>query len=130
MASIYVDTSALGRVLLGDPSAPAVQRALSGFGQLVASRLLRVELRRLGVRSGRLEQADQLASRFSLIPISEDILSLAETLEPRAVGTLDAIHLATAVRLAAGVRLDAVMTYDKRLAEGARHHGLTVLSPA
>ena len=130
MATIYADTSALGRVLLSDPSAPAVQRTLSGFGQLVASRLLRVELRRLGVRSGRLVEADQLASRFSLLPISEDVLALAETLEPSAVGTLDAIHLATAVRLAAGVRLDALMTYDKQLAAGARHHGIRVLMPA
>jgi hypothetical protein len=26
--------------------------------------------------------------------------------------------------------LDAVMTYDKRLADGARHHGLAVLAPS
>jgi predicted nucleic acid-binding protein len=44
--------------------------------------------------------------------------------------TLDAIHLATAVRLAGADQLDALMTYDKQLAEGAREHGIAVLSPS
>jgi uncharacterized protein with PIN domain len=47
MAAVYVDTSAVGRVLLGEPDAPAVLRDLAGFVQHVASRLLRLELRRL-----------------------------------------------------------------------------------
>jgi hypothetical protein len=34
------------------------------------------------------------------------------------------------LRLAAAGRLDALMTYDTRLAAGARLHGITVLSPA
>jgi hypothetical protein len=40
------------------------------------------------------------------------------------------IHLATGLRLAHAGRLDAVMTYDERLAQGAHAHGLTVLAPA
>ncbi len=60
-----------------------------------------------------------------------EILAAAETtLPPANVATLDAIHLATAVRLAEAGLLDAVMTYDLRLAEGARAHGLAVLAPA
>ena len=46
------------------------------------------------------------------------------------VATLDAIHLATARRLHADNLLDAVMTFDARLAEGARHHGIAVVVPA
>ncbi len=65
----------------------------------------------------------------SLIPLDREILTAAETILPSTVATLDAIHLATAVKLA-GSGLDAVMTYDKRLADGARHHGLKVLSPS
>jgi hypothetical protein len=45
------------------------------------------------------------------------------------VATLGAIHLATALRLAHTAPLDSIMTYDARLADGARHHGLRVLSP-
>jgi len=127
---VYIDTSALARVLLGEPDAPAVVRALERFDRSVSSRLLRIELRRVGLRRGRLADVDQLLAGVALIPMADDLLALAETIEPTAVATLDAIHLATAVRLAAGVRLDAVVTYDRRLADGARHHGLTVIAPA
>jgi len=48
---------------------------------------------------------------------------------PAAVATLDAIHLVTALRLADADRLDALLTYDRRLADGAREHGITVLAP-
>ncbi|MBA2765646.1 MAG: VapC toxin family PIN domain ribonuclease, partial [Solirubrobacterales bacterium] len=37
--------------------------------------------------------------------------------------------LVTALRLSAAGRLDVMMTYDRRLADGARQHGLTVLAP-
>ena len=50
MALVYLDTSALGRVLLGEPDAPAILRSLEAFDQRVASRVLRVELRRLALR--------------------------------------------------------------------------------
>jgi predicted nucleic acid-binding protein len=130
VAVVYVDTSALGRVLLGEPDAPAVLRDLGGFDQRVASRLLRVELRRLALREALVHDADQLLAGLALLPLDEELLAAAEAVPPSPVATLDAIHLVTALALAAAGRLDAVMTYDARLADGARHHGLTVLSPA
>ena len=83
VSTVYVDTSALGRVLLGEPDALAIERALEMFDVRVASRLLG-----------------------------------------------DAIHLATARRLAADGLLDAVMTFDARFSEGARHHGIAVVVPS
>ncbi|HEV2768731.1 MAG TPA: PIN domain-containing protein [Solirubrobacteraceae bacterium] len=130
MAIVYLDTSALGRVLLGEPDAPAVLDHLHTFDRRVASRLLRVELRRLGVRQGLLAQADQLLSGVALLPVDDALLSAAETIPPTTVATLDAIHLATALRLASAGRLDAVMTYDGRLGDAAREHGLAVLAPS
>jgi predicted nucleic acid-binding protein len=130
MAAVYVDTSAVGRVLLGEPDAPAVLRDLAGFDQHVASRLLRIELRRLALREDALEAADRLLDGVALIPLDDAILAASETLAPATVATLDAIHLATAVRLATAGVLDTVMTYDRRLADGAAHHGLRVLAPA
>jgi predicted nucleic acid-binding protein len=126
----YLDTSALGRVLLGEPDAPAILAALGAFDQHVASRLARVELRRLALREDALAAADRLLAGVALVPVDEAVLAAAETVEPATVATLDAIHLATALRLAEAALLDAVVTYDVRLADGARHHGLTVLSPA
>ena len=127
---MYVDTSAVGRVLLGEPDAPAVLRDLAGFDQHVASRLLRIELRRLALREDALEAADRLLDGVALIPLDDAILASSETLPPATVATLDAIHLATALRVATAGVLDTVMTYDRRLAEGAAHHGLQVLAPA
>lgn len=127
---MYVDTSAVGRVLLGEPDAPAVLRDLADFDQHVASRLLRIELRRLALREDALQAADRLLDGVALIPLDDAILASSETLPPATVATLDAIHLATALRLATAGVLDTVMTYDRRLADGAAHHGLRVLAPA
>lgn len=95
----------------------------------MASRLLRIELLRLGARTSRVDDAERLLTGISLQPLNEEVQALAEHIEPAGVATLDALHLATAVRLAEVGGLDAVLTYDRRLADGARHHGLTVLSP-
>ena len=129
MSAVYVDTSALGRVLLEEPDEPLIRRAVQTFDNHVSSRLLQVELRRLALRE-RVSGADETLNTVTLAPLDEAILGAAETIEPAGVATLDAIHLATAVRLATDGRLDAMLTYDRRLAEAARHHGLAVLSPA
>lgn len=129
MAAVYVDTSALGRVLLDEADRGAIVEALADFEQVVASRLLRVELRRLGARRGVLDRADSLLGGISLIPMDNRILTAVETLAPTTVGTLDAIHLATAIALREGGKLKTLMTYDRQLANGARQHGITVLTP-
>ena len=66
---------------------------------------------------------------MALIPLSEAILLAAETVMPAGVTTLDAVHLATALELAGHGALDALMTYDVRLADAAAAHGLAVLAP-
>lgn len=129
MPTLYLDTSALGRVLLDEPDRAAILREIEAFDVRVASRLLRIELRRLALRHELLEAADQMLARVSLIPLDDAILAAAETTPPSTVAALDAIHLTTALRLADAGALDAIMTYDARLAEGARQHGLTVLAP-
>jgi predicted nucleic acid-binding protein len=128
--AVYLDTSALGRVLLGEPDRPAIIDAIGAFDVRLASRLLRIELRRLALRHGQLEAADRLLAGVALLPVDEAILTVAETTPPSTVTTLDAIHLTTALRLAQAQRLDALMTYDVQLAHGARQHGLTVIAPA
>jgi uncharacterized protein len=128
--SVYVDTSALGRVLLDEPDRSTILREIEAFDVRVASRLLRIELRRLALRHGLLDAADQLLARVSLMPLDDAILATAETTPPSTVATLDAIHLTTALRLADAGALDAIMTYDSRLAEAAQQHGLAVIAPA
>jgi predicted nucleic acid-binding protein len=127
---LFLETSPLARVLLREPDRYTILRAIAGFELVAASRLLRTELQRVALRDDRQHDAEMLLAGISLLPIDDTVLHTVETLPPSSVGTLDAIHLATALRLATTVQLDAFMTYDQRLADGARHHGLTVLAPA
>lgn len=130
MATVYVDTSALARILLDEPGATAVEDSLSAYERLVASRLLQVELRRVGLRRNLVDGVGELLAEIALIPCEETILTAAETVLPSTIATLDAVHLATAVRLSEAGHLDALMTYDKQLGAGAKEHGIPVLSPA
>jgi uncharacterized protein len=130
MTTVYVDTSALGRMLLDEPDATAIEDSLRAYDRRVASRLLRVELRRVGLRTNLLDGVGELLAGVALIPFDESILTAAETVPPSTITTLDAIHLATAVRLAKAGELDALITYDKQLTTGAKQHGITVLSPS
>jgi uncharacterized protein len=130
VGALYLDTSVLGRILLGEPDAADALRALGDFDQHVCSRLLRVELRRLGLRYDCLPDADRLLAGVALLALDETTLQSAETLAPPGVATLDAIHLASALRVADAGLLGAVMTYDARLAAGAAAHGLRVVASA
>lgn len=127
---LYLDTSALGRVLFAEPGHQAVTDALRGFPRRVSSRLLRIELRRLARRRDAVERAEELLLMVALVPLDEATLTSAETVPPAGLATLDAIHLATAVRLAEVGLIATVLTYDHRLADGAQAHGLEVLAPA
>ena len=130
MANLYLETSALGCVLNGEPAAAAAADVIASYDGHFASRLLRTELRRVALRDDRFEFVEPLLADVSLVPIDEQTWVTAETIRPATVRTLDAIHLATAVRMAADGVIEALMTYDKRLAEAARHHGLEVVAPA
>lgn len=130
MAAVYVDTSTVGRLLLSEPGFEAIEEVLSEYDQKVSSRILRLELRRLGLRNDLLDFADDLIADVALLPLDESRLRAAERIFPTGVASLDAVHLAAAVELAEAGVAHTVMTHDKRLAEGARHHGLTVVAPA
>lgn len=131
MPGVYLDTSALGRLVLDEPDATAIGAALVKFDSIVSSRLLRIELHRLGLWAQvRAEEIEQWLAGVALVPIDDAILAAAETVSPASVATLDAIHLATALELSTAQHIGSLMTFDERLAEGAREHGLTVLAPS
>lgn len=126
---LYVDTSALARVLLNEPGAPVIAAELSSAAGLVASRLARTELRRVALRTGEAGDAERILASVSLIPVTSEILQAAETIAPASVGTLDAIHLVTALKAYEAGALSRMITYDRRLADAAAKNGLTVVSP-
>lgn len=129
MAGIYVDTSALGRVLLGEPDAELIREALAHYDPWWSSALLLVELRRLARREGVEHDAEELLSLVSTRRLDSQALKRAAKLDPVEVRSLDAIHLDAAIQLEKGGAIDAVLTFDQQLQAGCAHHGLAVEAP-
>jgi predicted nucleic acid-binding protein len=76
----------------------------------------------------RLPAARDLLLAFSCIAIDDDIVEGAMNEPDRGLRSPEAIHLATARILAP--ELDALVTYDDRLASAANDAGLVTLAPA
>lgn len=128
--TLYLDTSAFVKLVVEEPRSGALRSYLGRErGRRVSSALLRAEavraVRHLGPEAlGRTRQA---LRAIDLVAVADQILDAAGSLEPRIVRTLDAIHLATAASL--GDDLDAIVTYDARMIEGARLLGLPAVGP-
>jgi predicted nucleic acid-binding protein len=133
----YVDTSALLRIVLREPEALDELRSYDG---LVSSELIAVESARTIDRlrlHGSLS-ADEAAVRVRLISewleaidlvlLRPPILSRASEPMPMPLGTLDAVHLATALvwRDRMGP-LPAMATHNTALGSAARAFGFEVL---
>jgi uncharacterized protein len=129
MAGIYLDTSALGRVLLAEPDAAAIRSVLDQHDDWWSSELVVVELRRFAAREGLVDPAEKLLKEIDLVRIDSDTLQGASRVEPSEVRSLDAIHLDAAIRLSGQGKIESVLTYDHQLQAGCRHHDLTVTAP-
>lgn len=130
MRMVYVDSSAAVKIVIAEVESNALVRWLRPDASLVSSALLRTELL-LAVRRedpDRVEHARAALKRFDLHAIDANVLETAGLAVPAHIRSLDAIHLATALRLAD--ELEAIVTYDRRMIEGARALGLPVASPA
>lgn len=125
----YLDTSAFIKLVRSEPESTALRTALSGVEGVVSSALLLVEGRRAAARFGSTAAARaRLAeAAITLLPVDDATLEAAADLEPAALGSLDAIHLATA--LGVGPDLGRFFCYDARLAGAAAAHGLDVQQP-
>jgi predicted nucleic acid-binding protein len=131
----YVDASVLLRVILREDDPISSWRDI----RPVSSELIRVEcLRvmdraRLGLRVDEVtiarNRSDALAtlSGFELAPITSFILERAADPFPTALGSLDAIHLATALALREDNPELEFATHDHELATAARSMGFTVV---
>jgi len=124
---VYVDTSALGALLIDQPESSALLDWLDQTpAALVSSDLLETELRRLAVREN-LVQSDvtRILDGVGLAALDRAVYRGAGYLPMPYLRTLDALHLEAAMRLDAS----AILTYDRRLGEAARSTGLDVIAP-
>lgn len=124
---VYVDTSAFGALLIRQVQTdPLIEWLDRSDVMLVSSELLETELRRMAVREGRDQAAvSAILDGVSIAALDRAVFRSAGFLPMPYLRTLDALHLEAAIRLEA----EAVLTYDRRLAEAATAAGMTVIAP-
>jgi uncharacterized protein len=134
-AAVYADTFALVKLLVLETETKAAVAAFAGWPTVVASKITTIELHRALARARVDERAGvaddrtvlELLTALTFVPLTDDVRALAATARPTELRTLDALHLASALTL--GPDLQALATYDHRLADAAAAAGLTVLAP-
>jgi uncharacterized protein len=131
----YVDSSILLRLVLGEREALSSWAAID---QAVSSELVRVEclrtIDRARLRLG-LDDADvayrraallEVIDRLALVPLMTPVLDRAAEPFPTSLGSLDAIHLATALLVRDEFEELVFATHDRELALGAQAMGFEV----
>jgi predicted nucleic acid-binding protein len=133
----YVDASVLLRVALGQPDSlpewSSIERGVSSA--LVTTESLRtLDRLRLRVKLADTQVAErrakvlELIASLELVDIDSLVLDRAAQPMPTKLGTLDAIHLATALLWTEMTGEELTMaTHDGGLAVAARAHGLPVV---
>jgi uncharacterized protein len=138
---MYLDTSALVKLVRPEPESSALRRYLGERRQVpkFTSAITLTELPRAvrranqdqetgGALRAETELVGQLLSTLRIVEATRALLADAASADGPLLRSLDAIHLTAASRLAIG--LTAFVTYDKRLAAAAQEAGLPVAVPA
>jgi predicted nucleic acid-binding protein len=128
---VYLDSSALIKLVFQEEETDALEAFLRDRPVRVSSALARVEV----MRAAR-TVSDSLVTRHAaallgaveLIAPDNGLLADAVQLEPLSLRSLDAVHLATAIALLPDIA--GMVVYDRRLADAARHAGLTIWAPS
>ncbi len=131
MSAWYLDSSAIVKFIVAEPESASLASWRAGLGpddvlmtcELAVAEVLRA-VRRV---DGDVDVALAHLGALDHLVMDRDLLLAAGGLEPHAMRTLDAIHLAAA--LAARDELTAVVTYDDRMASAARNLGLALMAP-
>jgi predicted nucleic acid-binding protein len=118
------------KLIRAEAESDALREYLGSRGRHVSSIVAAVEVPRAIGRNDP-EAAARVGATLQhihLVELDRAIVGRAAVVGPGPLRTLDAIHLATALEL--GSDLDALVTYDGRLADAARALGISVISPS
>lgn len=128
---IYADSSALMKLLIMEAETAALGAWLQARPDtpILSSQLTVVEVIRSCRRANAaaLPAARMLLSTVNLVPISREVVDVAAELSGTLLRSLDAIHLATAVTIGAG--LSRFLSYDRCLTESAAAAGIATAQP-
>src|SRR4051794_5246450 len=100
---LYMDSSALVKLVLPEAESRALVAALEAWPARVSSELAGVEViraaRRASPEPAVERRAEEVMAGIHLLKIDGDVLERAARLEPRTLRSLDAIHLASVLSL-------------------------------
>lgn len=126
---IYVDSSALVKLVLPEAESSSMIEFTAKFDTLVTNTIGAIEFRRAVKRhyAQQLWAVERVLAEMTILELSHEVRRTAELLEPTILRTLDAIHLASA--LVIREEIEAFVAYDERLLEAARLAGIPTVSP-
>jgi predicted nucleic acid-binding protein len=140
LSTLYAESSAVLRWLLGASDADRVERALTTAPTVVTSELTSTEVGRSLQRLVATDQIDadqgerawasySVASQhWHMYRVDDDVLLRARQAFPREpLRTLDAIHLATAMRHAREVGVPSILSLDRQVRANAQALGLPII---
>ena len=124
----YVDASAAMKLVVTEIETPAVRQWFRDLhGTVFSSILLETEVRRAAMANGASQAAaTALLGRVEMVEAPRALFAAAGLLPIPGLRSLDALHLATAMREDA----ETLLTYDQRLVDAAAIVGLPTVSPA
>jgi uncharacterized protein len=127
---VYLDSSAIVKLAIQEPESKALRAYLRRRRPLVSSTLARAEVARAltPLGDGAVRRGQDVLTRIDLIRVTDRILIVAGSIQPAELRTLDAIHLATVQQIEND--LSRIVTYDERMAAGARVSGWSVIAPS
>jgi predicted nucleic acid-binding protein len=127
---VYIDSSAAVKLLRDEVGSEALATYLDEVGaeegEVMASVLLEVEVRRFVVRwGGSQEDATRLLDGVTLFDLDRRVANEAGFVGSPSLRSLDAVHVAAA----RACLVDRFVTYDRRQADAALAAGIPVESP-
>jgi uncharacterized protein len=129
---IYLDAAAVVKLAHAEPESPALRTWLEERAEIgwFSSVLVEIESFRALARYApdAVLRLPAVLDQIDLIEVGTRIRTVARNVKPATVRSLDAIHLAAALRSRG--ELSSFVTYDTRLLDAARSAGLPVDSPA
>jgi len=126
VSNVYLDASALTKLIIEEPETAVLQDAVRGHG-LLSSRVAVVEVTKAVTRYDPDAAPIAFFTRVTFVELDADLATAAGATGGPSLRALDAIHVVSALILRA--EIESFITYDARQAEAARAAGLDVIAP-
>lgn len=128
---IYCDSSALVKLVIDEPESAELEAWLGAQIEpvLVSSVLACTEVVRAIARTdpNAAHLAANMLAAVSVVELDVSLADEAARLDPVELRSLDALHLAAGLRL--GSALGCMVSYDERMLDAAKGHGIAVAHP-